>query len=192
MSFNSFKNMIIYESEKIYNIYDLYMNSKIESSIAACVFSEDQREILLIKRRDVPVWVLPGGGIEVEETPQEAALREIKEETGFTIKIKRKIGEYTPINRLTRFTHLFEGSITAGTATIGEETADIKFFNLNSLPPLPPPYLDWITDSLIRSPHMFKKKLDQITYKRLFYFLATHPILVMRFLLSRIGLRINS
>ena len=31
-------------------------------------YSEDRKEILLIKRRDVPVWVLPGGGIDSGES----------------------------------------------------------------------------------------------------------------------------
>ena len=44
-------------------------------SIAAAVFSSDLQSILLIQRRDVPVWVLPGGGIEPNETAEEAIVR---------------------------------------------------------------------------------------------------------------------
>ena len=66
-----------------------------EESVNGIIFSEDRSEILLIKRRDVPVWVLPGGGIDKEETPDEAILREMEEETGYKVKLSRKIGEYT-------------------------------------------------------------------------------------------------
>jgi len=41
------------------------------------VFGRSLNEILLVKRRDVPVWVVPGGGIEKNETPEDAVVREI-------------------------------------------------------------------------------------------------------------------
>lgn len=66
------------------------------NTVAAIVVFPDER-ILLIKRR-TPVfkgyWALPGGKIDEGETPEEAVAREIKEETGLTIKIVEKIGEY--------------------------------------------------------------------------------------------------
>jgi len=45
-----------------------------------------RKEVFLVFRSDFPVWVLTGGGIEEGETPQEAAIREAKEETGLDIK----------------------------------------------------------------------------------------------------------
>jgi len=58
-------------------------------------FDKSLKKILLVKRRDVPVWVLPGGGIEEGETPLQAAIREAKEETGFNIKVVRQVAKYT-------------------------------------------------------------------------------------------------
>ncbi len=43
---------------------------------AAVVFDDEKRNVLLVKRRDVPVWVLPGGGIDPGESPEDAAVRE--------------------------------------------------------------------------------------------------------------------
>ena len=168
------------------------MKNKNDTSVDGCIFSENRKTILLIKRRDVPVWVLPGGGIDSGETPEKAIIREIEEETGYITKIVRKTGEYTPINRLTRFTHLFDCAIYSGSPNSNEETKEIRFFPLDRLPPMPPPYLEWINDSTKNSPFLIKKKLSEVTYRKLFYFLITHPILVTRFLLSRIGLSINS
>ena len=161
---------------------------KKDTSIAACIYLDNK--ILLIKRRDVPVWVLPGGGIETE-SPEDACIREVMEETNYKVEITKKIGEYTPINRLTRFTHLFLCKTISGKPKISSETKDIKFFDINNLPKMPPPYLDWINDSLKNKP-LIKKKLDQVTYFKFLKYLILHPILVIRFILARIGLSINT
>jgi 8-oxo-dGTP pyrophosphatase MutT (NUDIX family) len=47
---------------------------------------EDKR-ILLVKHKKFNKWVQPGGHIEDEETPEEAALREAYEETGIKVKL---------------------------------------------------------------------------------------------------------
>jgi mutator protein MutT len=47
-------------------------------------------EVLMVRqyeqRGDI-VWNFPGGGIEEGETPEEACLREVREETGYTVRI---------------------------------------------------------------------------------------------------------
>ncbi len=162
-------------------------------SVAIVVFSEDKTKILLTKRRDVPVWVLPGGGIDLGETPSHAAIRETKEETGFDVKIIKKIGEYTPINRLSCFTHLYECEIVQGIATIGEETKEIHFFSLDHLPRLlPPPYDLWIEDAKAFKKTLIKKTLYTITYRKFLFHFLRHPILVFRFILSKMGFPINT
>ncbi|MBF0208465.1 MAG: NUDIX hydrolase [Oligoflexia bacterium] len=65
------------------------------SSVIA--FCKDRKQIVMVKRRDVPIWVIPGGGIEKGESPETAAVRETKEESGFNVKIIRKVAEYTHI-----------------------------------------------------------------------------------------------
>ncbi len=63
----------------------------------AVVARNKKGEILLIKRKVEPqkgFWALPSGFIEIDEAPEAAALREFKEETGFTGKIKKLIGIY--------------------------------------------------------------------------------------------------
>jgi 8-oxo-dGTP diphosphatase len=40
-------------------------------------------------QRGDSVWNFPGGGIEAGETPEEACIREVKEETGYEVKVMR-------------------------------------------------------------------------------------------------------
>lgn len=160
-------------------------------SVAGIIFSPDRSSVLLIKRRDVPVWVLPGGGIDANEGPEHAVVREILEETGFTVKAERLVGDYIPINRLSKRTHLYECTVLTGAPMISAETRGIQFFSLTKLPPLPPPYLEWIQDAELRLPPI-QKNLTSVNYFTLAKNFILHPILVIRFLLARLGLTINS
>lgn len=160
-------------------------------SIAGIIFSPDRAAVLLILRRDVPVWVLPGGGIDVGESTEAATIREMLEETGLSVKIDRLIGHYYPINRLAKPTALFECSVLSGMTTSTSETLGARFFPLSALPPMPPPYSEWIHDALQnRAP--IEKHLTSVNYSTLFKYLITHPLLVIRFLLARLGYAINS
>lgn len=56
---------------------------------------DGRRWVLLIARRNAagqPQWTLPKGGIEEGETPEEAALREVREETGYTADTHGELG----------------------------------------------------------------------------------------------------
>ena len=160
-------------------------------SVNGIVFSGDDGEVLLIKRRDVPIWVLPGGGIDVGESPEQAIVREMEEETGYKVKIVRKIGEYTPRCRLALFTHLYECEILSGEPTLSDETQGVRFFPLDALPLMPPPYPDWIEDAAKRQSEMIKKEITSVSYPALIKNLILHPILVLRFLLARLGFAFN-
>lgn len=49
----------------------------------------------LVLRRDNRLWAIPGGAIEDNETAAEAAVREVKEETGLEVKVVRLVGVYS-------------------------------------------------------------------------------------------------
>ena len=49
-------------------------------AIYGILFNEERTEVLLVKRRDLPVWVLPGGGLDAGETPLDGVKREVEEE----------------------------------------------------------------------------------------------------------------
>jgi 8-oxo-dGTP diphosphatase len=167
------------------------MNPNSMESVAGVIFNSDRTAVLLIKRRDVPVWVLPGGGIEPGELPQDAMVREILEETGLTVKADRLVGIYTPINRLARRTKLYECTPIGGALSLSDETGGVSFFHCSELPPLPPPYGEWIEDAKAFGPPVIKP-LSSVTYSALLWNLLCHPLLVIRFLLARLGLAINT
>ena len=56
------------------------------------IFINDEGEILMVRRDDIPsipypnMWDIPGGHIEVGETPEECIAREMKEEIGLDIE----------------------------------------------------------------------------------------------------------
>lgn len=60
---------------------------------SAFVINPDTKKILLVKHHLWDKWVQPGGHIEDDETPEEAAVREVFEETGVKVSL---IGERFP------------------------------------------------------------------------------------------------
>ena len=66
-----------------------------KTSTAIIPYPDDK--ILLIKRNTRPFvgyWALPGGRMDPGETIEQTVVREVKEETGLTVTIVSKVGEY--------------------------------------------------------------------------------------------------
>jgi ADP-ribose pyrophosphatase len=69
-------------------------------AVGAIVFKD--RKVLLVRRGKPPardLWAIPGGSVEVSETLQRAAEREIYEETGITIQAQEPIYTFDYIER---------------------------------------------------------------------------------------------
>ncbi len=150
-------------------------------------------KVLLVKRRDVPVWVLPGGGIDDGERPEDAALREAKEETGIDVSIVRKVGEWLATNKLASNAHLFECKPThhPGELLPQKESQEVRFFSPAQLPKtfffL---HRVWLEAALKNQPERIYL-ITELTYWNVIKIMLTHPILSWRYLLSRLGLPLN-
>ena len=55
--------------------------------VATGLMFDSEKRILLVDHKRVGLWLPPGGHLEEEETPEDALVREVKEETGFDIEV---------------------------------------------------------------------------------------------------------
>src|SRR5579885_2118778 len=58
------------------------------------IILDEQERVLLCHRCDVDLWNLPGGGVEPGETAAEAVVREVKEEVGLKVTVRKLVGIY--------------------------------------------------------------------------------------------------
>ena len=104
----------------------------------------------------------------------------------------RKVAEYLPVNWITQLTHFFECRVRAGAPKCSHETQEVAFFSLDALPKLLPHfYREWIEDALARRPEVLRKKIRGVHFGMFLKLLILHPILVSRYLLTKIGVHLN-
>lgn len=101
------------------------------------------RQILMVKHRmfGEEWWCLPGGGVEISETPAEAALRELEEECCVIGDMVRQTGHYNYADGVETVTFLIE--IGVQEPTIGNDPefsnheqilADMRWLSLAEIP----------------------------------------------------------
>lgn len=101
-------------------------------------------KILLVKELNDGCWSLPGGWADVGDTPSQAIIREVKEESGFDVRVESVVGIYDanriPHEEWMPFYHayklLFLCSIAGGEARTSHETPNVDFFAPDDLPSL--------------------------------------------------------
>lgn len=117
-----------------------YITPKVD--VRAAVFRDGK--ILLVKEVNDGRWSMPGGWADVGDTPAEATIREVSEESGFNVRAVSVVGIYdanrVPDPAMMPFYHayklLFLCEITGGEARTSHETPDVGFFALDEIPPL--------------------------------------------------------
>lgn len=116
---------------------------------------EEEPKVLLIQRGNEPYkgcWAFPGGFMNMEETAEECAVRELKEETGLTVKQIQQIGAYSKVDRDPRgrtISIAYLAIVDAPTAVSGmDDAAKAAWFPLSSLPDLAFDHQDIMADAI--------------------------------------------
>jgi len=113
----------------------------------AAVIDADGR-ILLIRRADNGLWAMPGGGLDVGETPAEGIVREALEETGVCCRPVALVGVFDSRlcgslarHHLYQFVFLCEPvpGVPPVAPTHANEIRDIRWFPEHDLPPTSTP-----------------------------------------------------
>ena len=100
------------------------------------VFNE-RGEVLLELREDARVWALPAGRLEAGETHEQAALREVREETGYEIELQRRVGDYwrPQYPGGGSQVRVFAGRVVGGDPSRHDwESLEVRWFPLDALP----------------------------------------------------------
>src|SRR5437660_7857680 len=91
------------------------------------IIVDEQRRVLLCHRRDVDLWNLPGGGVEIGEMPWQTVVREVKEEVGLDVVVRRLAGIYIHPTR-SNIAFSFVCEIVGGKPETSDEADAIKYF----------------------------------------------------------------
>lgn len=129
---------------------------------AAAVVFNQENQILLVKstyQRFHP-WGLPGGSLEYGESAEEAVKREVWEETGLIVEIKRLLLVKTWSPDRVGMYYLCE--IIGGEVHATDEVSETDYFSLDDLPDVRPVDIDMIRE-LFRLTELQIDVLDSIT-----------------------------
>ncbi|MFQ5811758.1 MAG: NUDIX hydrolase [Anaerolineae bacterium] len=92
--------------------------------VAILCRSADGRSLLMVlqgRPDEEPTWAVPGGSIEPGETAEQAAIREVKEETGLEVRIVRPYAVVEGVREYGAYrVHYFQADVVGGEAKAGD------------------------------------------------------------------------
>jgi len=109
-------------------------------AVAVLVLNQ-KNQLLLVKRSVEPakgMWCLPGGFIEIDESIEEAALRELEEEAGLKGEIGDLIDFFSQRNQYYGSILIFgyRVNVLGGVLKAGDDAREAVFYDLDTLPPI--------------------------------------------------------
>ena len=126
---------------------------------------EPEPHVLLIQRGYEPFkgcWAFPGGFMNIDETTEQCAIRELEEETGLKINNLHQVGAYSKVDRDPRgrtITVAYLTIIDTPVDVIGQDdAAKAQWFSVNSLPPLAFDHEEILKDAMALYKKMKKEK----------------------------------
>ena len=113
-------------------------------TVDCIVFNKEDIKIsvLLIKRNNEPFkdcWAFPGGFVNIDESAEDTAIRELKEETGLDISKIEQLKAYSQPDRDPRervITIAFVAESKIKDVKGGDDAKDARWFDISNLPPL--------------------------------------------------------
>ena len=115
----------------------------VRAAVSAVIFDRRGR-LLLQQRSDGAQWGLPGGSIEIGESARDAVIREVREETGLRVSVRRLVGVYSePRRQVVRYPDgnvwhyvsvCFECTARGGELTTCDETLALAYVAPTRLP----------------------------------------------------------
>lgn len=102
----------------------------------------ERGEVLLVRERTDGLWTLPGGWADIDETPAQCVAREVREESGLEVTVRKLAAVFDrrlhahPPHRYHIYKLFFLCERTGGDPCAGDETLDARFFPPGALPPL--------------------------------------------------------
>ncbi|MGI5184014.1 NUDIX hydrolase [Dactylosporangium sp. CA-152071] len=98
----------------------------------AAVVTDDGGRVLVIQRRDNGAWEIPGGILELDETPQAGVRREVLEETRVEIEPERLTGIYKTVTAGI-VALVFRARLVAGTPAATDEAAAVDWWTADQV-----------------------------------------------------------
>lgn len=124
-----------------YDIYKGVMYPTPQPGVRVVIVEGDK--ILMTQDVDVPSdeWTIPGGWCDVDTSPVEASIKEVKEETGFDIKVTKLLAlmdrnKYIESSVYNVYSIVFLAEIIGGSNNPNFEVNKAKFFDIGDLPKL--------------------------------------------------------
>ena len=105
-------------------------------------FDGHRLNILLIERGAEPYkgcWAFPGGFMNIDETAEQGAMRELSEETGLKLEYLKQFGTFTAVHRDPRervITIAFYALARKSAVQGGDDAAKAQWFPIEEVPPL--------------------------------------------------------
>jgi ADP-ribose pyrophosphatase YjhB (NUDIX family) len=97
----------------------------------------DDGRVLLTQREDFEVWCLPGGGVDPGESLAQAAIREVREETGLEVELHRFVGMYSRPLWMGRGYHIAVFAATRAGGVVQPQPGEViavQYFDPGDLP----------------------------------------------------------